>query len=50
MGAHVVVPESMESGMQMASVTLQNLGFSADYAQKMVHFPEVPHFFGVRKE
>lgn len=50
LGAHVVVPESIESGMQMASVTLQRLGFAQDYAQKMVHFPDIPHFFGARKE
>jgi monovalent cation:H+ antiporter-2, CPA2 family len=49
LGVHVVVPEIIESGMQMASMTLQSLGFSQDYAQKMVSFPQTPHFFGVQK-
>ncbi|MBM3631948.1 MAG: hypothetical protein FJX00_03120, partial [Alphaproteobacteria bacterium] len=48
LGAHLVVPESIESGMQMASVTLQCLGFSKEYSQKMAHFPSKPVFFGER--
>jgi Kef-type K+ transport system membrane component KefB/voltage-gated potassium channel Kch len=48
LGAHLVVPESIESGMQMASMTLQCLGFSKDYSQKMAHFPAKPVFFGER--
>jgi voltage-gated potassium channel Kch len=48
LGAHLVVPESIESGMQMASMTLQCLGFSKDYAEKMAHFPSKPVFFGER--
>ena len=48
LGAHLVVPESIESGMQMASMTLQCLGFSKEYSQKMAHFPSKPVFFGER--
>jgi Kef-type K+ transport system membrane component KefB len=49
LGVYVIIPESIESGMQMAAVTLQCLGFSQDYAQKMAHFPQNPLFFGARK-
>ena len=46
LGAHVIVPERIESGIQMASLTLQFLGFSSEYAQKMVYFSQTPTFFG----
>lgn len=49
LGVHVIVPEAIESGIHMASLTLQFLGFSSDFIQKMVHFPQKPSFLGSKK-
>lgn len=48
LGVHLVIPENIESGMHMATLTLQCLGFSQEHTCKMVQFPQVPIFLGAR--
>jgi CPA2 family monovalent cation:H+ antiporter-2 len=35
-GVHLAIPETVESGLQLASMTLQALGFSPVYIEKIL--------------
>ena len=45
-GVHLIIPEAVDSGMQMAIKALQFLGFSEKQRKRMVRFPKVPAFLG----
>ncbi len=44
LGAHLIVPESVDVGIRIASLTLQFLGFSERYSREMTNFPQKPLF------
>ena len=45
LGTQIVLPETTQSGMQMASNALSTLGFSEEHVQKMIHLRTSPRFF-----
>jgi CPA2 family monovalent cation:H+ antiporter-2 len=49
-GVHLIVPEAVDAGMQMATMALQFLGFSEKQTARMVRFPKVPAFLGSLKK
>jgi monovalent cation:H+ antiporter-2, CPA2 family len=46
LGVHLIVPEPIESGMQMAAMALKFLGFKENHARQMIDFPQTPVFLG----
>jgi len=45
LGANLVIPEPVASGIQMASLAFQSLGFSKDYVEKMTSYVAQPLLF-----
>jgi Kef-type K+ transport system membrane component KefB/voltage-gated potassium channel Kch len=45
LGTQIVLPETTQSGMQMASNALSALGFSEAHVQRMIHLRSEPRFF-----